>query len=283
MTSFLKTELLLLKTKLKFMRSKIKYITVLGITLLIACSSTQKKNTQEDDSVVETVVNEDAFTSSKKNMLEKDNPFEIEILRYSTVELKQRIGKADPENIRDLFLLLPDRFAFEFSVDERKQMLDGKKVGGGLEMDIGDLDLKNQYLNFQGNYTGNWEMCANRESDLWLFAVNYTECGEYCSTMYAKMFSYRNGVIKELKYANLAGYQDLWPELFFDYSKLTKEQIEFIEQEWSKLTSLDFNLRVMYNLPKDGKTIEMYIDNGFFEEMPLPYEAFKLVETDMWE
>ncbi len=106
MTSFLKTELLLLKTKLKFMRSKIKYITVLGITLLIACSSTQKKNTQEDDSVVETVVNEDAFTSSKNNMLEKDNPFEIEILRYSTVELKQRIGKADPENIRDLFLLL---------------------------------------------------------------------------------------------------------------------------------------------------------------------------------
>ena len=265
------------------MKHKIKYLAVLSVALLIACGSSQKENRQEDGFAADdTIVNEGTFSSSDNEMLDEDNPFEIEVLSYSADDLKHRIGKSNPENIKDLFLLLPDKYVFEYSLDERKQMLGGKKVGGGVEMRIEDLDLKNHYLNIQGNYTGIWELCAKREGDFWLFAINRNECAQYCFTEYAKMFSYKNGVIKELKYANLAGYQDLWPELFLDYSMLTDEQIEYIEQEWSKLTSLDFDLRVLYKLPKNGKTIEMYIDNGFFEEMPLPFEALKFVEADMW-
>ncbi|NLO70746.1 MAG: hypothetical protein GX102_07400 [Porphyromonadaceae bacterium] len=257
----------------------------------IACSSTTIKNKSEKSDCPqptgiwrgESVEEERHISSSDSNNNEEDNPLEVEILSYTVNELKQRLGKAQPENIKDLFLLLPDDLAFGFSLDERKQMLDGEKVGGGVEMGIGDLDLKNHYLNFQGNYTGNWEMCTNRKDDFWLFAVNYHECGQYCSTQYAKMLSYENGVIKELRYANLAGYQDLWPELFFDFSKLTDEQTEFVKEEWDKFNSEDFETHILFNLPRDGKIITMYIDQLFFEEMLLPYEAFKSVENELWD
>lgn len=213
---------------------------------------------------------------------ENENPQETIIAKYSPEQLTHLLGKEEPDNIQDLLLMLPRMLTFRFDYADKKAMIAGKKVGGGVEMSIGDLDLTHHYLNFRGAYEGHWEMCAKKINNGWGFAVNYNECGPSCFTEIAKMFYYEDGVITEMHYANLAGYQNLWPALFIDFDLLTAEQINYVESEWNNMDFNDIVEKVLFKLPRDGENIIMYIDQLFFDEL-LPYEAFKEVKTKMWE
>ncbi len=207
-----------------------------------------------------------------------ENPFSEVVATYSPDELKRLIGKESPENIGDLFLLLPDQDCFEIQASDRKQMLKGKKIGEWDQMTVGELDVKNRYLNISGAYEGSWEMFAKREGELWWIAVNYQSCVPLCQTEIASTYTFSNGTLTLHTDANLAGYQDLWPELFIDFGKLNKQQQQAARRVWE-----ENEYAVLYRLPRNGKTITMYLEQQPYLDEDIPENAFIEVTAEMWQ
>ena len=209
-----------------------------------------------------------------------DDPFVNVVAYFDSRELIKLLGKRNPENITDFFLLLPDDICFGLSVDDRKRMVDGERVGAGEQMAIGKKDTENRYLNLSGAFEGTWEMYAQEDEGFWLVAVNYQSCGPQCVTEIAQSYIFEDRRLLEISYANLAGHQNYWVELFFDFDKLTADQIESVKEIWDENSDVQ---DILFRLPQDGKNITMYIDNLPYLDADIPNEAFTEVTVEMWK
>jgi hypothetical protein len=153
----------------------------------------------------------------KASTIEGD-PLSETIAQYSPAQLKEIIGKTEPQDVTDLFLLLPDTdflLYFNFTVEQRKELIQKGKTafaftGGDIEL---EMDVENGYL--ASGYEGGWEMFAKKVDGVWWIAVYENNCGEYCGTIQAKTYTFDAGKLVRHEHANLAGYQDVWLELFF--------------------------------------------------------------------
>ncbi|MDD3738657.1 MAG: hypothetical protein PHP31_05125 [Lentimicrobiaceae bacterium] len=212
------------------------------------------------------------------NDIEND-PFREVIAEYSPEQIKQLIEKSEPQDVRDLFVLLPDDLCYEYSATDRKKVAQGERVGeyGGIA--IGELDVKNGYFDLSGAWEGIWEMFAKKQDNTWWIAVNQQYCGPMCYTHIANTYTFENGKLIQHSYANLAGYQDVWLELFIDMDKLTEAQKKQANDIWEE----NGFESVLFSLPRDGKTITMYIENEPYIEIGIPENAFKEIKKNIFE
>ncbi|NLX67360.1 MAG: hypothetical protein GXZ19_11465 [Bacteroidales bacterium] len=214
---------------------------------------------------------------------ESDNPFSTVVAEYTPEQIKQLLGKSAPENVKDLFpLLSPEDIFFGLKAEERKQLVKQKKYvteSGSMTFLVNETETGENYLSFIGTFEGIWEMFAKKKGDTWWIAVNSQFCGALCYTHIANCYTFHNNRLTLHTDANLAGYQDVWPELFIDFDQLTADQQETVKKIWDK----KLNELILFNLPRDGKTITMYIDELPYLDEDIPYEVFKKVETDIWE
>ena len=209
-----------------------------------------------------------------------NDPFVQVVASFDSRELIRLLGKREPESIADLFLLLPDDVCFDLSVDKRKRMLDGEKVGEWSQMSIGQKNIENRYLSLSGAFEGTWEMYAQQDDGFWLVAVNYQSCGPRCVTDFAQSYIFEDRRLLSISYANLAGYQDYWVELFIDFDKLTVEQTESVKEIWDENSDIQ---DILFRLPQDGKRITMYIDNLPYLDVDVPNDTFREVTAEMWK
>jgi len=205
--------------------------------------------------------------------------FEKVIVNYSPEEIKQLLGKTEPESVLDLFVLLPDSFCYDYSAADRLKIAQGERVGEYGGMALGETDIPNGYINLSGAWEGIWEMFARKEGDGWRFALNQQFCGPVCYTHMADTYTYQDGTITLQGYANLAGYQDVWVELFIDFDQLNEQQKEQANSIWQEM-GYD---SVLFRLPRDGKTITMHIDPLPYLDAEIPESAIKEVTAVMWE
>lgn len=211
------------------------------------------------------------------NYFDEDDPFSELIVEYTTGQLKQIIGKTEPKDVTDLFLLLPDTdflLYFNTTVEQRKKMLKGEATE---YVKLHDVDVRNGYIS--SGYEGIWEMFAKKIDGIWWIAVNENNCGEFCSTIQAKTYTYSEGKLVQRNYANLAGYQDIWVELFIDFDQLTSAQKKHANDIWED----NGRDNVLFRLPRDGKTITMYIESYPYIEAGIPESAIKEVTKDLWQ
>lgn len=211
-----------------------------------------------------------------------EDSLEVVIAEFTTAQLQDLLGKPEPENVNDLFLLIPDEDCFDLSVADRKNIVEANRVS--IESDfmfysILENDITNNYLSVGGAFEGEWEMFSKKIDNTWRIAVNSKSCAPVCYTSIEKTYIYENNMLIRLDHANLAGYQNTYIEMFFNFDMLTDEQKEFVTYEWD-----DSDYSVLFSLPRDGKTISMYVD--FYTRyccQGIPEEAFKVVETNIWE
>ncbi len=224
-------------------------------------------------------------TDTKSNMLDTvllseivdDDPFSELVAQYSLSEMEKIIKKTEPLDVTDLFLLLPETdflFYFNFSIEQRKKMLKKEMVSN---VELNEIDVANGYM--QSGYEGIWEMFAKKIDGVWWIAVYENNCGEYCNTVQAKTYTFDKGKLIKRSYANLAGYQDVWVELFIDFNQLTVEQQKVAYRIWEE-NGLD---ALLFRLPRDGKTITMYIEAFPYLEAGIPEVAIKEVKTELWK
>lgn len=133
-------------------------------------------------------------------------------------------------------------------------------------------------------------MFAKKIDGIWSIALNEQNCGASCVTVLEKWYAYDNGKLFSQRYANLAGYQDLWPELFIDFGQLTETQKQEAMAIWERDIRSGENeedailfSNVLFRLPRDGKIITMYIDKEPYTEVGIPESAFKVVSKEIWE
>ncbi|MGI6572814.1 MAG: hypothetical protein ACOX19_05260 [Fermentimonas sp.] len=221
---------------------------------------------------------------------DEDDPFSELIVQYTPAQLKKIIGKAEPEDVTDLFLLLPDTdflLYFNFTAEQRKEMLKGETIQ---YVELSDIDVKNGYIS--SGYEGTWEMFAKKIDGVWWIALYENNCGEYCSTVQAKTYTYGEGKLVQRNHANLAGYQDVWVELFVDFDQLTEEQRELANGIWEAQQEAErdsweenngVNSGLLFRLPRDGKNITMYVEAYPYTEAGIPESAIREVTTAIWE
>ncbi|HPX76257.1 MAG TPA: hypothetical protein PLW77_06730 [Bacteroidales bacterium] len=217
---------------------------------------------------------------------EGDDPFAEVIATYSSEQLQKILGKPEPTDVRDLFILLPDEVCILYAnttQEDRQQMAKGKFKGEIDRMWIDNLDLSSGYLDLDGHvmgFEGLWEMFAKKIDDIWWIAVNEQNCAAMCYTIQANTYSFENGTLTKHSNANLAGYQDVWAELFIDFDKLTETQKKQANEIWESNNGIK---DILFRLPRDGKTITMYIDKLPYLEEDIPESAFKKVKTEIWK
>lgn len=232
----------------------------------------------------------EATDGSRLMDIDEDDPFSELIVQYTLAQLKKIIGKAEPKDVTDLFLLLPDTdflLYFNFTAEQRKEMLKGETIQ---YVELSDIDVKNGYIS--SGYEGIWEMFAKKIDGVWWIALYENNCGEYCSTVQAKTYTYGEGKLVQRNHANLAGYQDVWVELFVDFDQLTEEQRELASGIWEAQQEAEresweenngVNSGLLFRLPHDGKTITMYINAYPYIEAGIPESAIREVTTAIWE
>jgi hypothetical protein len=217
----------------------------------------------------------------KASTIEGD-PLSETIAQYSPAQLKEIIGKTEPQDVTDLFLLLPDTdflLYFNFTVEQRKELIQKGKTafaftGGDIEL---EMDVENGYL--ASGYEGGWEMFAKKVDGVWWIAVYENNCGEYCGTIQAKTYTFDAGKLVRHEHANLAGYQDVWLELFLDFGLLSPAQQKQANEIWKE----NGMAAVLFRLPRDGKTITMYIEAGPYLEAGIPESAVKEITKEIWQ
>ena len=207
--------------------------------------------------------------------IDENDPLSELIVQYSQAELKEIIGKVEPSDVRDLLLLLPETdflFYFNFTAAQRKAMLNGETIN---HVQLSEVDVPNGYI--QSGFEGVWEMFAKKIDGVWNILVYENNCAEYCSTVLAKTYVYYNGKLYQQHHANLAGYQDVWIELFIDLDQLNATQKETANALWEGTTSNN----VLFRLPRDGKTITMHIDANCYTDAGIPESAIKEVKVEL--
>lgn len=266
--------------------------TILALLLiaLIGCGggkSDNKKVQDQEDSLIELSVNSENSSEIIDSNISDDDPFSEIIAQYSPEELRQILGKTEPQDVTDLFLLLPESdylLYLNFTVDQRRKMVKGERVSSYFgEMGLEEIDVRNGYLS--SGYEGIWEMFAKKQEGVWHILVNEQNCGQFCSTVLAKTYTFANGKLIQRSHANLAGYQDLWVELFIDFDQLTQEQQAQANKIWGESSQGDemtmpFS-NVLFRLPRDGRTITMYIVKQPYIDAGIPESAFKKIAKDI--
>lgn len=262
---------------------KVSIVLILAFALM-SCGGGKTAKAGEAERHSETTVNSDATSEeelsgiSSENYFDENDPLSELIVEYTPEQLKQIIGKAEPKDVRDLLLLLPDTdflLYFNFDVEQRKKMLKGETIS---HINIDKIDVRNGYIS--SGYEGTWEMFVKKIDGIWWIAVYENNCGEFCSTVQAKTYTYSEGKLVQRNHANLAGYQDLWVELFVDFSQLTKEQQRQANKVWNELDKVS---DVLFKLPRDGKTITMYVESEYYTEVGIPEEAIREVKKEIWK
>lgn len=246
-------------------------ITLILAIMLLSCGGGKTKDKTEISGNMEDIV--------QSVGIDDDDPFSEVIIQYSPQQLKQLLGKAEPQDVRDFLVLLPDSFCYNFSAADRKRVAQGERVGdyGGLA--LGEVDIPNGYLNLSGAWEGSWEMFAKKVDGTWRLAINQQYCGPACYTHIADTYTFENGTLTRHTYANLAGYQDVWVELFVDFDQLTEAQQKQANEIWDE-NGID---AVLFRLPRDGKTITMYIDMFPYLDAEIPETAFKEITAEIYQ
>ncbi len=259
-----------------------KVATILFIAfIMIGCGGAKAEKSENGEEQADTILNNDSDNESLNivsvdNYFDEDDPLSELIVQYAPKQLKQIIGKTEPKDVRDLFLLLPDTdflLYFNTSVEQRKRLLKGEETE---YVKLYDIDVKNGYIS--SGYEGTWEMFAKKIDGIWWIAVNESNCGEYCYTVQAKTYTYSEGKLVQRNYANFAGYQDVWIELFIDFSQLTESQQKLAKSIWEE----NGRDSVLFRLPRDSKTITMYIESYPYIEAGIPESAIKEISTEIW-
>lgn len=251
---------------------KTKTALFILLIALLSCGGSKKENGNSNDE--QNPVEE---TQPEVETIDEDNPFETLVASYSPQQLRQLLGKTEPQDVRDFLALLPDSLCYDYSAADRRKVAQGERVGEFGGMALGEVDIANGYLNLSGAWEGTWEMFAKKEGKTWRIAVNQQYCGPMCYTHIAETYTFEDGKLTQHNYANLAGYQDVWVELFIDFDQLTQEQQDAARRVWEE------NNNVLFRLPRDGKTISMYVDALPYFDEGIPEEAFKEVTAVMWE
>jgi len=224
-------------------------------------------------------------TDMGKSEYEEEDPFSEVVAQYSPEQLKKLLGKTEPTDVRDLFILLPDELCVKYANTtqaDRQAMAKGKFKGETNRMWIDEIDLAHGYLDLDGivmGFEGGWEMFAKKIDGVWWIAVNEQNCAAMCFTLHANTYTFKNGTLTRHTEANLAGYQDVWAELFIDFDQLTEKQKEQVNKIWENHGIED----VLFKLPRDGKTITMYVDKLPYLEAEIPETALKKVKKEIWK
>ena len=122
-------------------------------------------------------------------------------------------------------------------------------------------------------------LCQEEGDGNWWIAVNGQFCGPFCITHIANSYSLQDNHLIHHTDANLAGYQDVWVELFIDFDRLTPQQQEAARKIWEE----NGYESVLFKLPRDGKTVTMYIDELPYLDEEIPSEAFRQITNKIWD
>lgn len=253
---------------------------ILILIVLVAFSACGNgKTTKSQPPAEDSLSNEKNIESA--GVFDESNPMSVLITQYSPEQIKKLLGKSAPEDVRDLFVLLPDTLCYDYSAADRLKVARGQRVGeyGGMALSE-ESNIANGYIELSGAWEGIWEMFAKKENNTWWIALNQQFCGSICYTHYANTYTFENGRLIQHFDANLAGYQDIWPELFIDFEQLTKTQKQQATNTWEENKEYDC---VLFRLPRDGKTITMYIDKEPYVGSGIPENAFKEVSKEIWK
>ena len=208
------------------------------------------------------------------------DPSSVTVAEYTPKQIRQILGKDKPQNVLDLFLLLPESDCFDLSIADRKKIISGETYSdenGLMLISRAEEDVLNNYLSLGGTFEGIWEMCSHEEDGIPLFAVNQQSCGPACVTERANLYSLEQGKILQHAETNLARFQSLSLDLFLDTDQLTNAQKTKAQKIWD-----ESNNAVLFKLPRDGNTIKMYIEEMPYLDEGIPSEAFREVKTSMW-
>lgn len=105
--------------------------------------------------------------------------------KYSKEYIEYLIGKSEPENVGDLFLLLSERLLFVWDYEERKQILSEKRIEQKewkVTLLLEEFDLNENRLKVSQNYESemngmdySWDVLANKYEESWQIEVVITE------------------------------------------------------------------------------------------------------------
>lgn len=246
-----------------------KIIYFIILVSLWACSSQKKEQTDEQQNPK----NDTTLRAVKK---ETENKNLQKIATFTDEELQKRIGKLEPKSVRDLFLLIPeDCFYFGSKVEERKEMLDGKPQSPGIIVE--SCDEKNNYLKLT-EFEGKWEMFARQLApELWEIIVNVQSCGEYCVTEKILCFHYKENTLFQTDNSLIKQCQDYELEKFIEPELFDKQQWQGLKE------TFETEMNVLFDLPTDGKTLKVYIDDEAIFQYVADFEQSKLktIEIDI--
>lgn len=181
--------------------------------------------------------------------------------RYTPIELRRMTGKANPESINDIFLLLPQENCMNLTVEERSKVLNGEQAGSG---QFKKEFSNNQYMSFSNSSGDVWEMCAIEKDGIWHIAITWL-----CENSHYVPYCYSDGILYSCTEWDLSYEQDSWPEQFIDYEQLAPEQQEKATAVWQK------GVRCLYRLPRQGSIATKFIDRAPYSGIQIPESAFK--------
>lgn len=250
-------------------------IYILALAFLSACGvqGKDKNNASKQTSDMPIVETQENILPD----LQRDETLH-KITTFLPEELQQRIDKSEPGSVRDFFLLIPDTcLFFGGELKQRKEMLQGKPESyAGVRVERCDED--NNYLALT-EYEGKWEMFARQLSPVrWQIMINAQGCGEFCGTIKNLCYYYENGTLYQSENTLLRKYQDYGLEQFLNRSGFSDNEWLAMQKEFDQAG----NDKILFDLPQDAKTLNIYIDQMFFQHITeVKPTAFKIIHKNI--
>jgi hypothetical protein len=216
-----------------------------------------------------------AISTARGQHAEDPNPFVETVARYTPAEVRQVLGRAEPESVSDLFLLLPDDL-FNLDVASRRRILRAGRAGDDGTITLEKRDDANGYLCVTVAGWGFFEVFACREpGGAWSIATNTQMRIPETRTVAAGTYFWSSGELEIFTGADIAGAQDYWPEMFINFAALTGEQASTARAIYENHPS-----DVLYRLPQRGLAVTSYIDPQPYIDAGIPRGGvFKQIQS----
>lgn len=263
----------------------------LTFVFLFLCSAYGREGQMIKEKTMPLTVIKDTLSTRSAAFLElEEDPFFNLLVSFSAEDIKQRIGKPAPELVSDFFLLLPDSLLpLSLTAQERTDVLGGKARKG---IRLETSDTSNGFLDLSAPDGGRWEIFVQKMSEddigislldespnapAWEVLVYQSVSVPVLETIRASSYYYKNGYLVEYTGAMINGYQDCFLDLFLVQEQFSADKWQRLEQLFSE----GGRKNILFALPRDGKTIKMYLNKALFEGFDIPEAYFKTVETDL--
>ncbi len=215
-------------------------IIFISMLFIFSCNEAEVKNSKK--------TNKSSNTTSE--VVEKKTAEKVNTEKVNT-ENDMPVG--NPKNIKDYFLLLPDKLINNLSLEQRKFMLQTKEVIELIEKEIyfsiDTLDYKNAYMRISGLSDGegqNIELTYFVKSDKSkLIAVNITQWDMVSEVSSLNFYTYNNS-----KWTNVTS--EVIPKI--DINSFVNKKVEMKSGP------------IKIILPQNGKTIKVDLDMDALSE-----------------